>query len=96
MISLGTQQELYQVGRLAQLGILHSKCVCTTNYFIQYEALLVEQQQWLLPVEPLVRTVLSPQDPTYQSRIVTDENILPAYQALDDHWAGIQPARTFP
>jgi hypothetical protein len=63
MISLETQQELYLVGRLARLGILHSKCVCTTYYFIQYEALLVQQQQRLLPFELLVQTLLSPQDP---------------------------------
>ena len=30
MISPGNQQELYPVGRLAWLGILHSKCMCMT------------------------------------------------------------------
>jgi hypothetical protein len=44
MISPGKQQELYPVGRLEQLGSVHSTCMCMTCYFIQYEALLVKQQ----------------------------------------------------
>jgi len=83
---------LYPVWRLARLGILHIRCVCTTLQPHSMEGLWVEQQQWLLPIELLAYTSEFSSWSTLPSRIVTEANILPAISVLDDSCPDIQVA----
>jgi len=93
MISPGTQQVLCPVGRWAQLGILHIRCVCMTLQARSIEGLWVEQQQWLLPIELPASTSQFFLWFALQSSIVTKANKLPALSVLDDQCPDMQPGR---
>ena len=92
MISPGNQQELYPVGWLAWLGILHSNCVCTTYYFIQYEVCLSSTNIDYFFLSSLCKQccllrIHLPVKDRYWQKLCTSASV------LNDHWAGIQPAR---
>jgi len=86
-----TQQELYPLWRLAQLGILHKCCACTTFQPHSIGGLWVEQQQWCFLLSSLSRHVIllrihGPVKDRYWSNHPT------SLLVFEDHCAGIQLA----
>jgi len=87
-----TQQELYPVWRLAQLGILHISCACTTLQPHSIGGLWVEQQQWCFLLSSLSKHIVllrihTPVKDHYWRNHPTNLSV------LDHLCAGIQLAR---